>query len=64
MTIKQKVQKLIESLPEELTTNDLENEMISIIEKLKIEEGLEASKNGQTVSHDDVKQRMSRWLSK
>lgn len=63
MTIKQKAQKLIESLPEELTANDLEIELARLVEKLKIEEGLEASEKGLTVSHDEVKQRMARWIS-
>jgi len=63
MTIKQKAQKLIDSLPEELTTRDLELEMNRLLDKLKIEEGLEASKNGQTISQDQVKERMARWLS-
>lgn len=62
MTFKQRAQELLQSLPEELTAHDLEVEMAKLIQKLKIEEGLEASTNGQTVSHEEVTQRMARWL--
>ena len=48
-------------LPDELTADDLEVELAKLVEKLKIEEGLEASANGQTVSHEEVPQRMARW---
>lgn len=63
MTIKQRAQELIQSLPEEMTAEDLEIELSRLVEKLKIEEGLEASANGHTVSHEEVKQRMARWIS-
>lgn len=64
MTIKQKAQQLINSLPEELTTEELEAALEQLVERLKIEEGLEDSRAGRTVSHEEVTQRMSRWLSK
>ncbi len=63
MTIKQRAKELLESLPEEVTAKDLEAELQTFIEKLKIEEGLEDSKHGRTVSHEEVTQLMSRWLS-
>ncbi len=63
MTFKQRAQELLQSLPEELTPEDLEVELAKLIEKLKIEEGLEASEKGFTASHDEIKQRMARWIS-
>ena len=63
MTIKQKARELIDSLPEELTAEELEIALGRLIEKLKIEEGLEDSRNGRTVTHEEVTLRMSRWLS-
>ena len=64
MTIKQKAHQLIDSLPEELTARELEDAFYSLIEQLKIDEGLQASADGQTISHDEMRQRMSRWTSK
>jgi len=46
-----------------MTAEDLEIELSRLVEKLKIEEGLEASAKGHTVSHEEVKQRMARWIS-
>lgn len=63
MSIKQEVQELIDSLPEELTAEELEIALGRLIERLKIEEGLEDSRNGRTVTHEEVTLRMSRWLS-
>lgn len=63
MTIKQKARELIDSLPEELTAEELEIALGRLIERLKIEEGLEDSRNGRTVTHEEVTLRMSRWLS-
>lgn len=57
------MEEFVQSLPEGLTTKDLEIELRCLVEKLKIEEGLEASEKGLTVSHDEVKQRMARWIS-
>jgi predicted transcriptional regulator len=63
VTIKQRAQELIKSLPEEMTAEDLEIELSRLVEKLKVEEGLEASAQGNTISHEEVKQRMARWIS-
>ena len=63
MTFKQRAQELLQSLPEELTAEDFEIELAKLVDQLKIEEGLEASTNGRTVSHEEVSQRMARWIS-
>jgi predicted transcriptional regulator len=46
-----------------MTAEDLEIELSRLVEKLKVEEGLEASAQGNTISHEEVKQRMARWIS-
>jgi len=63
MTFKKRAQELLQSLPEELTADELEIELAKLVEELKIEEGLEASANGRTVSPEEVTQRIGRWLS-
>ena len=63
MNIKKRAHQVIDSLPEEPTAKELENAFYGLIDQLKIEEGVEDSKQGRTVSHEEVTQRMSRWLS-
>lgn len=63
MTFKQRAHQLIDSLPEEPTPQQVEETLQELFDNIKIEEGLRASRAGETLSHDEVKQRMSRWLS-
>lgn len=64
MNIKQKAHQVIDALSEEPTARELESAFYGLIDQLKIEEGLKASAEGQTISHDEMKNRMSRWTSK
>ena len=63
MTLKQRAHQLIDFLPEEPTPQQVEETLQELFDNIKIEEGLRASRAGETLSHDEVKQRMSRWLS-
>lgn len=53
-TTKQQAQELIEQLPDHVTLNDI---MYELYVKQKIERGMQASREGRIVSHDDVKKR-------
>lgn len=64
MTFKEKAHKIIESLPEEPTSEQVENALYELLDRSKIEEGIRASEAGDTLSHEEVEQRMARWLSK
>ena len=58
-TVKQSAIKAIQDLPENSSYED-------IMEKLffmeKVESGLKEIGEGKTVSHEDVKKRLSKWL--
>lgn len=58
-TAKQSAIKAIQGLPENSSYED-------IMEKLffmeKVESGLKELEEGKTVSHEDVKKRLSKWL--
>lgn len=40
----------------------IEDAMEKLLFLAKIEKGLEQANDGQTIPHDEVKQRVSRWL--
>jgi predicted transcriptional regulator len=50
---------LIERLDEDVTYDDIMYELYAI---QKIERGLRDAEEGRTVSHDEVKDRLSQWL--
>jgi predicted transcriptional regulator len=58
-TVKQSAIKAIQNLPENSSYED-------IMEKLffmeKVESGLKEIEEGKTISHEDVKKRLSKWL--
>jgi len=60
VAIKQEVQELIQKLPDNCTYEDIQYH-IYIIEKIK--KGIERAENGEVSSHQDAKERMSKWLS-
>lgn len=55
-TVKDEARRLIDSLPEEVTWDDL---MYQLYVKKKIEEGLKAEEEGRVVPHEDVKKMFS-----
>ena len=59
MTIKEKVLQAVENLPDDAS---IEEAMERLFFMAKIEKGMQQADNGQTISHDEVKQRASKWL--
>ena len=58
MLSKSTVQKSIESLPQEFSIDELIEQLIFIE---KVEEGLQQSRDGNVISHEDVKNVISKW---
>ncbi len=60
-TSKKQIIKMIEDLPEDVSVDD-------IIEKLyfktKVDAGLKELDNGKGVPHEEVEQRISKWIKK
>lgn len=59
MLTKDKVLEVITDLPEEFSIDDLVDRLIVLD---KIEKGLLEVKEGKVISHEDAKERMSKWL--
>ena len=59
MTIKELVIEAVKDLPDDAI---LEDAMERLLFLAKVERGLQQADAGQTLSHDDVKQRMTKWL--
>ncbi|HEX3583072.1 MAG TPA: hypothetical protein VH087_14990 [Thermoanaerobaculia bacterium] len=55
---KQEVRRLLDSLPEEATYEDIQ---YHIYVQQKIDRGLEASERGDFISDDEIEQRIVRW---
>jgi hypothetical protein len=64
MTFKQRAQQVIDSLPEEPTSQEVESALQEFIDNIKVEEGQRDFREGRTFSNDEVKHRMARWLAK
>ncbi len=61
MLSKEKIIQTVKELPDQFSLEDL---FERVILQQKIEAGLEQSKSGQTVSTEEAKKRLSKWLSK
>lgn len=59
MSTKQEVIKLIQDLPEDVTLEDI---MVELFVRAKIESGIKQLNQGKVLSHDEVKERMGKWL--
>ena len=57
--IKKSVLDLLEKLPEDINYEDI---IAEIYFKKQVEEGIEQLEKGQTLSNEDVKKRMEKWL--
>jgi len=57
--IKKSVIDLLDKLPEETNYEDI---IAEIYFKKHVEEGIEQLDNGQSLSHDEVKERLEKWL--
>jgi len=56
---KTKILDIIDKMPDEISVGDL---IAEIHFKEKLERGLKQIDEGKTVSHEEAKQRLSKWL--
>lgn len=59
--LKQQVIQLIESLPEDVTIDDI---MAELYFKIQVDAGLKELDEGKGIPHAEVEKRMSKWLTK
>lgn len=59
--VKQEVIKMIQTLPDEVTIDDI---MAELYFKSQVDAGLKELDEGKGIPHDEVEKRMSRWLSR
>lgn len=59
MTTKERVLEAVKGLPEDAAIEDAMERLLLIA---KIERGIEQADRGETISHVEVVQRMSKWL--
>lgn len=59
--IKKQVIHMIESLPEDVTVDDI---MAELYFKLQVDAGLRELDEGKGIPHEEVETRMSKWLTK
>jgi predicted transcriptional regulator len=59
--IKDQVIRIIQSLPEDITLDDV---MAELYFKLQVDAGLKELDEGKGIPHEEVERRMSRWLTK
>lgn len=60
-TAKEEVQSLLSKLPDDCSLEDIQYHLYVIA---KVRNGLEAAESQGTVSHEEVEQRFSKWLTK
>ena len=59
--VKQEVIKMIQSLPNEVTIDDI---MAELYFKSQVDAGLKELDEGKGIPHEEVEKRMSKWLSR
>jgi predicted transcriptional regulator len=59
--IKQQVIQIIQSLPDDVTLDDI---MAELYFKLQVDAGLKELDEGEGIPHEEVEKRMSKWLTK
>jgi predicted transcriptional regulator len=59
VTIQERVNEALRTLPEDA---QIEDAMERLLFLAKIERGVNEADNNETLSHEDVKQRVSKWL--
>ena len=58
-TVKEEVKTLLEKLPDDCTIEDIQYHLC-VLEK--IQKGIERAEKEGTISHEEVKKRLSKWL--
>ncbi|MEK6599886.1 MAG: hypothetical protein AABY52_06065 [Deltaproteobacteria bacterium] len=61
LAVKQEVIRMIQSLPNEVTIDEI---MAELYFKSQVDAGLKELDGGKAVSHEEVEKRMSKWLSR
>ena len=59
--IKQQVIQIIQSLPDDVTLDDI---MAELYFKLQVDAGLKELDEDEGIPHEEVEKRMSKWLTK
>lgn len=59
VAVKQEVIQLVTRMPDDCTVSDI---LYELYLKQKVDQGLQDVEEGQVIPHDEVEQRMSRWL--
>lgn len=59
--VKQEVIKMIQTLPDEVTIDDI---MAELYFKSRVGAGLKELDEGKGIPHEEVEKRMSKWLSR
>lgn len=59
--IKQQVIQIIQSLPDDVTLDDI---MAELYFKLQVDAGLKELDEGKGIPHEEVEKRMSKWLTR
>ena len=60
LAVKQEAQEMIDKLPDNCTYEDIQYHLY-VVEKIK--NGMNRAENGELSSHEEAKERMSKWLS-
>ena len=58
--IKEKVIQMIRNLPDDVTVDDIISELYF---KIQVDAGLEELDKGKRISHDRLKERLSKWTT-
>jgi len=59
--IKQQTLKMIETLPDEITIDDI---MAELYFKMQVDAGLQELDDGKGLPHEEAKEKLSKWLLK
>jgi len=59
MTLKEKMLSTVQSLPDDASVEDAVERLILLS---KIEKGIKEADAGQLILHDEMKERMAKWL--
>ena len=59
MTAKEKVIQAVQMLPDDAS---IEDAMARLLLLAKVERGIQQADAGQLIEHEDVKERMAKWL--
>ncbi len=60
-TAKEQVQEILEALPEDASLEDIQ---YHIYVRQKIQLGMDDIEAGRVISHEEVRQRFAKWLTK